>query len=398
MRVSLVTTGWPVPPTSGEAAIVYPLIRYLGHRHELHLITLTASSAPNLPEIDELASHTCIYCPRNKSIIGYFRHLWRKYPYGIYATTHPSVGNGLNAAVKAQSPDLVQVCSLGLSLYQSFLPAGLPRVLLAADSLSLVMSRLAATESNPILKAHYKLHEHKAAALERCVYPGFDSVVLVSGVDAEIVKRNSPGSRIQVINNGVDTQFFSPSGSKHNRQLNLGLVGNYGYKPNERAALRLLRDIFPRVSAKFPDARAFAIGSNPSKAMKEVERRIHGTVVTGFVKDIRPYLEQLSVFVAFLEAGGGIKNKVLEAMSMGLPVIGTRVAFEGIDGLPGKHFICVDNIEDAVAKIERLLQDDMALRTIGRAARALVEAKYSWAAKAAEYESFWQATIDNYGL
>lgn len=393
MRVVLITQNWPYPPTNGESVIVFNLIKYLAKRVELHLITLADDMSDEIHPIEQLASAEILYCPRKKSLFGYLTNIWRPYPYGIYAGTHHHIGLKINGLIKKLKPDLVKFCSLGLSLYEPYIPPELPTVLLAADSLSLVMDRLALNERNLLRRLHYKLNSRRAKALEARVYPEFDAVVLVSDVDARAIKAQSPKCKVNVINNGVDVEYFSRRKAKLGKHL--GIVGNFGYIPNERAALRLLKDILPRIRHRYADVKAFVIGMNPTEEIKALSRKNDAIVVTGYVNDIRPYLEELGVFVVYLESGGGIKNKVLEAMSMELPVVGTSIAFEGIKGINKEHFIQVDNIDEAVEEIRFLFSNNQKMHLIGQRARDLVVKDYSWNEKAKEYEFLWKFIINS---
>lgn len=393
MRVVLITQNWPYPPTNGESVIVFNLIKYLAKRVELHLITLADDISDEIHPIEQLASAEILYCPRKKSLFGYLTNIWRPYPYSIYAGTHHHIGLKINGLIKKLKPDLVKFCSLGLSLYEPYIPPELPTVLLAADSLSLVMDRLALNERNLLRRLHYKLNSRRAKALEARVYPEFDAVVLVSDVDARAIKAQSPKCKVNVINNGVDVEYFSRRKAKLGKHL--GIVGNFGYIPNERAALRLLKDILPRIRHRYADVKAFVIGMNPTEEIKALSRKNDAIVVTGYVNDIRPYLEELGVFVVYLESGGGIKNKVLEAMSMELPVVGTSIAFEGIKGINKEHFIQVDNIDEAVEEIRFLFSNNQKMHLIGQRARDLVVKDYSWNEKAKEYEFLWKFIINS---
>lgn len=391
MKIVLITQNWPYPPISGESVIVYNLLKFLAERHEFHLIALMDEVSEEVHPIEQLASAERLYCPRRKSLLGYLTNIWRPYPYGIYAGTHYDIGVKINELVRKLKPDLVQFCSLGLSLYEPFVPPEFPRVLLAADSLSMVMERLALNERNLPRRLHYKLNRRRASALESKVYPRFNAVVLVSDVDAQVVKSHSPRSKVYVINNGVDVEYFSRS--REELGNNLGIVGNFGYVPNEMAALRLLKDILPRVKDRYPNIKAYAIGINPTEEMCTLGRKDDAIIITGYVEDVRPYLEELGVFVAFLESGGGIKNKILEAMSMELPVVGTYIAFEGIKGNNKEHFVQVDNIEHAVKEIDFLFSNKPKMRLIGQKARDLVVNYYSWKEKVKEYESVWSQLV-----
>ncbi len=100
------------------------------------------------------------------------------------------------------------------------------------------------------------------------------------------------------------------------------------YAPNVDAALHLIRDILPLVQREIPDARALIVGHSPRPALVAEGQR-PGVTVTGFVDDVRPYLEEATVFVAPLRFGAGIQNKLLEALAMELPVIASPLAAQG---------------------------------------------------------------------
>ena len=85
-----------------------------------------------------------------------------------------------------------------------------------------------------------------------------------------------------------------------------------------------------------------------------------------------------------LFTGSGIKNKVLEAMATGLPVIGTREAFAGIEVKNGVHGIVIDT-EGFPQKILELLSNSKQREIIGRNARNLIIEKFSWETISSKY-------------
>jgi glycosyltransferase involved in cell wall biosynthesis len=131
--------------------------------------------------------------------------------------------------------------------------------------------------------------------------------VVPNGVDLEFWKRRSPMR-------GTDTIVFT--GAMH-------------YRPNVDAALYLIGRILPAVRQSVPEARLLIVGRDPTPALLAA-RDQPGVLVTGFVEDMRPYLEQGSVFAAALRFGAGIQNKVLEAMAMELPIVASPIAADGL--------------------------------------------------------------------
>ena len=98
-------------------------------------------------------------------------------------------------------------------------------------------------------------------------------------------------------------------------------IGSYLHIPNIDAAKWLVEEIMPLVWKTIPDVQLFLLGSNPSSEILQLRR--HGVCVTGFVEGVKPFFNQAKVFVAPLRYGAGMKGKIGQSMSLGLPVVTT---------------------------------------------------------------------------
>jgi glycosyltransferase involved in cell wall biosynthesis len=138
-----------------------------------------------------------------------------------------------------------------------------------------------------------------------------------------------------VIANGVDLDFWRRSTPELGLDTII-LTGVMSYPPNTDAALQLIHEVLPRVKRSVPGAKLLIVGRNPSWRL---ERAAHGPDVelTGYVADIRPYLERATVFAAPLRFGAGIQNKVLEAMAMELPAVVSPLVADGISSANGER-------------------------------------------------------------
>lgn len=105
---------------------------------------------------------------------------------------------------------------------------------------------------------------------------------------------------------------------------------------------------------------------------------LDGVEVTGYVDDTRDYLRRAAVSIAPLRVARGIQNKVLEALAMGLPTVGTTSATQGVEGTPGTDYIVADDAQDFADEVIKLLRDPGEGRALGDRARAFVEEKYRW--------------------
>src|SRR6185369_1254580 len=192
-----------------------------------------------------------------------------------------------------------------------------------------------------------------AQRFESFMFTPYADTVVVSNRDRDELVQINPALKVTVIPNGVDTYEFRPRPVQ--RIPALLFVGNYEYAPNVDAALRLATEIFPAVQARVPQVRLWLVGNAPPPELMAVAR--DAIRVTGRVPDVRPYLARASAFVSPLRLGAGIKNKVLEALAMGCPVVATTVSLDGIAVSDGLNAIEADGAS-MIDGIVRLLQDE----------------------------------------
>jgi polysaccharide biosynthesis protein PslH len=91
-----------------------------------------------------------------------------------------------------------------------------------------------------------------------------------------------------------------------------------------------------------------------------------------------------------------MRNKILEAMAMGVPVVATRLSFEGIEVVDGDHVLLGRTPADLAAAAVRLLRDEELRRRIGEGGRRLVLERYTWEGVAERYEAEYAAVISEH--
>jgi glycosyltransferase involved in cell wall biosynthesis len=132
-------------------------------------------------------------------------------------------------------------------------------------------------------------------------------------------------------------------------------VGSFVHPPNLDAALYLARDLFPRLRARMPALRLALVGADPPERLRALAG--DGVEVAGWVPDLAPRLDRAALVVAPLRRGGGMRVKTAEALAAGKAVVGSPLAFEGLDVEPGTHAAFATGAEEFVAAAGRLLAD-----------------------------------------
>lgn len=201
-------------------------------------------------------------------------------------------------------------------------------------------------------------------------------------------------SSYEVIPNAVDPEFWSAKRNEA-RKNTVALTGGMNYRPNENAALTLIRDVMPVLRARLERPRLLLIGRAPTKELKRTAAKHEDVTLTGFVDDVRPWMEKASVFAAPIPFASGMQNKVLEAMAMKLPVVTSPIVAQGVEiHGPGSSPVIVANDEKAFAEeIIRLLQDPEKCRELGESGRAYVKEHFSWVRSAIKFERMCEDAV-----
>jgi glycosyltransferase involved in cell wall biosynthesis len=167
-------------------------------------------------------------------------------------------------------------------------------------------------------------------------------------------------------------------------------VGTMNYHPNVDAVRYFVEQIFPLVRLKFPRAVFEIVGRDPPKAITRL-KRLDGVTVIGEVPDIRAFLIRADVSVAPMRIARGVQNKVLEAMAMGVPVVGTPAAIQGIEVHDGQEVLVGNDPEEFARQVIRLLSDAELRKTITKRAWMKMKQLYNWESVGARLEALLNA-------
>ncbi|HEB55845.1 MAG TPA: TIGR03087 family PEP-CTERM/XrtA system glycosyltransferase [Gammaproteobacteria bacterium] len=218
-------------------------------------------------------------------------------------------------------------------------------------------------------------------AYERKLAAEFDASVFVSDEECALFQRLAPEVKERCVGicNGVDTDYFSPERDYPNPYNSAGptlvFTGAMDYWANIDAVRWFAEKIFSVIRTRVPAAEFYIVGARPAANVRALAGK-DGITVTGAVHDIRPYLAHATGVVAPMRIARGIQNKVLEAMAMGLPVLASPEAAEGIKAKPGVDLL----VEPALAGFQNsavaLLLGDY--QNMGRHARRCACTHYGW--------------------
>lgn len=271
---------------------------------------------------------------------------------------------------------LVHVDSIDLALYASALQ-GFAKVLNHHNCESDLALRRAVHETNPAKRAFLRMEAGRLARFEHSLCGCFEVNIVVCEEDRQRLTDANPGGHFHAVENGVDTEHFSPTGTTEEPYTAI-FTGTLGWRPNLSAAEYLAKEIWPRVKERCPNARLYLAGKDPPAELFRLARAGTGIEVFADPEDMRPLLARAAVFVCPVLEGGGTRVKILDAMATAKPVISTTVGCEGLRVTPGKDILVADTPREFADVVLDLLKHPERCKRIGEAARTLVEHEYGW--------------------
>jgi polysaccharide biosynthesis protein PslH len=399
MKILMLSSTFPYPPTQGGTQVrTFHLLKYLQQRHEVTVLTLRS---PDVSE-SEIAAlrqwvHELVVFPRllAPEAAGWVAKLERfgnfvmaGTPPSVLSSYSPQAQSWIEQAVAAERFDVV-TCEHSVNeiyvrpQWRSHLHTV---VNIHSSVYGTCKNQLETGTSEHLWRDRLNLPLLKRYEQRYCAK--FSSIVVTTPEDQQQMQMFAPFAKITVIPNGVDLAQFpmrrhDPGGQR------LIFVGAMDNQPNIDAVRWFSLEVFPQLQQHYPDISLELVGSRPVAAVQELGNR-PGIRVTGRVPSIVEYLHQATVCVVPMRTGFGIKNKTLEAMAAGIPVVGSDRGLEGlaVDGpdVPLRA-LRANQSEEYISAISRLLADPVLRAQLSQAGRSLIEQDYTWERAGAQYET-----------
>jgi glycosyltransferase involved in cell wall biosynthesis len=388
MRILVVSLEAPLPPTNGLRLQVTALWHELRKRHDVRVLAYLADDQAGSDQDANLR-----LVPAAGDRLGRTRLLTnavlRRRPLRADHLARRLLP-ALQEELESFTPDVVHVttgrlAALGNSLRER------PAVLAALDAWHLNVEAAALGATKP-KRWVLQREARRVRSFERDQYGKFSRVVVVSDEDRAALAALDQGLRITVIPNGVDLARYSPSDGAERDSSSVVFSGVMSYPPNVAAARYLATEVMPLVKEKRPDACLTIVGRAPAPEVTALAEP-GAVTVTGEVQDMRAWLSRARVYACPMVSGTGIKNKLLEALSTGLPCVVTPLALQGLKPDVLDHMIVGTTAGELADGLIEVLDDDALAARLGQGGRRYVEQNHDWSSVARAYERLYLEVI-----
>ena len=368
-----------LPCHDGFRIIPAHLLRMLGDTDEIHLLAFSAGEDTTQRGWASEYCRSVEFVPAaTRSLVS--QALTRRMPYDS------DVIAAVRARIDAVAPDVLHLEGPSLAPLLPLTGARTPALLSAHDALSLRYAHFARFAPSSRLRLANRAYSILARRFERRWFPRVGHVVVTSEPDATALAHCVHPSRIAVIPNGVDLDYLQ---FREERQAGrLVFTGNMSWPPNVDAARYFATEIFPAIRARVPTAEFWIVGADPSPDVR-VLSGLPGVHVTGTVRDLRPWVWSAAVYVSPLRFGAGVKNKILEAMALGAPIVATPSSITGTPLVHNRHLLVTEDGPGMANTVLGVLQSEALGRALAKEARREVELNYTWKSVAHRMRGLW---------
>lgn len=394
MKILVISNTFPYPPTRGGTQVrTFNLIKYIAKSHAVTLITQQTEDVTQA-EIEALSQYVekLLVFPVSKLTKNGIMPKIKRFADFFLKGTPPNVlfgysqemQNWLNQAVINQQFDVITCEHSVNEIYIN------PQWQKTLKTIVNIHSSVYRTCQNQLITKTSNNYWRDYLYLpllyryEKNYCQKFSNIVVTTAEDGQQIQKISPNAHITVIPNGVDLEMF-PYRQNDLGGYNLIITGGMDYIVNIDAACFFSLEILPLLQKKYPNITLTIVGAKPTTQVKELTQNPCITV-TGTVPSMVDYLHKATICVVPMRSGFGIKNKTLEAMAAGIPVVASD---RGLEGLQIESPLCAlraNTIQEYIENISNLFENSSLRQEIRKNARLMIENEFTWEKAGKQYE------------
>lgn len=375
MKLFVLLSRIPWPLEKGDKLRAYYHIRVLSKRHKIILVCLT-DTTPDKHAYENLKPFCeeihFIRLSKLRIAWNLFKTFFNDKPFQVNYFHQQQAQKQIDSLMAKHMPKHLFVQLIRTAEYVKkyhFIPSTFDYM----DAFS-VGAKRRKDKSFPIIRSIIGMEARRLKRYEKLVFNKFTYKTIISKTDRDLIE-HPENNLIHILPNGVDFSHFTKDPSK-TKEYELVFTGNMSYAPNVKAAHYLAEQIMPLLRQHLPKAKLLIAGATPHPSVKRLaSKNLH---VSGWMNNITDAYNSARIFIAPMEIGTGMQNKILEAMAMEIPCITSPLAGNAIGGINGKNLLLANSPIEYVAHILALLNQPEIYHTLSKNAYEFVHQHFNW--------------------
>lgn len=401
MKILMLTPYLPYPPSSGGQVRSFNLIKNLAKDHQITLFSLIKQNKEldYVQELEKFCRKVRVFKRPEKpwTLRNILRTGFSLYPFLVIRNLVPGEKEAVEKELKKEDYDLIHAETFYVMPH---IPTTKVPILLVEQTIEYqVYQHYVQSKSFWLLKKLLNIDVAKIKFWETKFWQKANKVVAVSESDKKKMQSLVKGLDVDVVPNGAGEDLVSLW--QENKKINKIIVlfqANFLWLQNTEAAIDLVKKIFPLIKKKLPQAVCRIVGQETQQKLANLKGEDVEIIDlrNDDIQGVKKAYQQATVFLAPLKGPGGTRLKILAAMAAGVPVVTTSVGIEGIDAKDEEQVLVRKSEKEMAEAVIELIKNKKLYQRISRAARKLVEEKYTYKAIAAVLDRIYRQ-VGSYG-
>lgn len=395
MKILMLTPYLPFPLMSGGQTRSYNLIKNLSKKHEITLFSLIKDENERkfLPELAKYCKQVRLFNRPSKpwTLNNILRTGFSSYPFLVIRNLAMKEKEAIEDELSSRKYDLIHAETFYVSPH---IPKTNVPILLVEQTIEYLVYKHYVEDTAPkFLTPLLSIDVMKLKFWETHFWKRAKKVVAMSDSDRKQMEKLSPGLSIDIVPNGIDTDYFLAKNREEQLHPKVLYVGNFTWLQNIEAVELLMKKVWPKIKRAIPGAKLWIVGMHMTKYVKSLEGP--DVEVTEGMPDIRDAYRKSTVLVTPIKGPGGTRLKILEAMASALPVVTTSVGAEGLGVTDGREALIKDDLEELVDSAIKVLREPKLALRLGEAGRKFVNKNYTWDVSARKLDRIYSELIND---
>jgi glycosyltransferase involved in cell wall biosynthesis len=333
--------------------------------HYVHTFTLSTVKFPVKAEIAaNIPDFSYAFLDTSVRIMPALRDLILNRSYNISRFHHPSIVEKIKSLLLEKKWDIVLVESQFMmpyidtirSLFQG------PVIMRTLNVEYVIWERVASNERNFLKRWYLNILAKQLKKYEIGCFALADAVATISDVDTEQTRLMQPQADVETIAFAIPKRCDEPRKKKFTARF--GHIGSMDWAPNAEGIAWFLSEVWPEIRKQTSEASLHLAGRNMPDNL--ISNEAMGVFVHGEVDSAEEFMQSLDALIVPLLSGSGVRIKIAEAMSLGIPVVTTPVGAEGLMVENGTDIIICDGAAAMISIIPRIVADPSLIENIGK--------------------------------